>query len=112
MISPIKTIHLAMHDALKTLGPSGQAKLRPYFQDFSLKGRGIHYGDKGSPRADAGGGGPRPAQLDALECALFLHLGRDQYPHYPRPRIKRRHRLLHRRKIDPKIDIDNPLNAG
>ena len=43
---PYKTIHLAMHDALKALGPSGQAKLRPYSQDFSLKGRGIHYGKK------------------------------------------------------------------
>ena len=43
---PYKTIHLAMHDALKALGPSAHAKLRPYFQDFSLKGRGIHYGKK------------------------------------------------------------------
>ena len=43
---PYKTIHLAMHDALRALGPSGQLKLRPYLQDFSLKGRGIRYGAK------------------------------------------------------------------
>jgi hypothetical protein len=41
---PYKIIHLAMHGALNALGPSGQTKLRPYFQDFSLKGRGIRYG--------------------------------------------------------------------
>ncbi len=42
--APYRTIHMAMHDALKVLGPSQAAKLRPYFQDFSLKGRGIRYG--------------------------------------------------------------------
>jgi len=40
---PYKTIHLAMHDALKVLGPANAKKLRPYFQDFSLPGRGIRY---------------------------------------------------------------------
>ncbi len=40
---PYRTIHLAMHDALKVLGPEGAHKLRPYLQDFSLKGRGIKY---------------------------------------------------------------------
>jgi hypothetical protein len=40
---PYRTVHLAMHDALKTLGPPGFQKLRPYLQDFSLKGRGIPY---------------------------------------------------------------------
>ena len=43
---PYKTIHLAMHDALRMLGPAAAAKLRPYLQDFSLKGRGIRYGKK------------------------------------------------------------------
>jgi len=43
---PYRTIHLAMHDALKVLGPDGAHKLRPYFQDFSLPGRGIRYGPK------------------------------------------------------------------
>jgi hypothetical protein len=43
---PYRIIHLAMHDALKALGPSGSSKLRPYYQDFSLPGRGIHYGKK------------------------------------------------------------------
>jgi hypothetical protein len=43
---PYKTIHLAMRDALKVLGPEGAHKLRPYLQDFSLKGRGIRYGSK------------------------------------------------------------------
>jgi hypothetical protein len=41
---PYKIISLALHDALRTLGPDHAQKLRPYFQDFSLKGRGIHYG--------------------------------------------------------------------
>ena len=40
---PYRTLHLAMRDALKTLGPDGAHKLRPYLQDFSLKGRGIRY---------------------------------------------------------------------
>jgi hypothetical protein len=40
---PYRTIHLAMHDAIKLLGPDGNQKLRPYLQDFSLKGRGIPY---------------------------------------------------------------------
>ena len=43
---PYKTIHLAMHDALRTLGAPNKLKLRPYLQDFSLKGRGIRYGKK------------------------------------------------------------------
>ncbi len=43
---PYRTIHLAMHDALRALGPDHAHKLRPYLQDFSLKGRGIHYGKK------------------------------------------------------------------
>jgi len=43
---PYRIIHLAMHDAIRALGPAGQAKLRPYLQDFSLKGRGIRYGAK------------------------------------------------------------------
>jgi hypothetical protein len=41
---PYKTIYMAMRDALKVLGPENAHKLRPYFQDFSLKGRGIKYG--------------------------------------------------------------------
>jgi hypothetical protein len=41
---PYRTIHLATRDALKTLGPGGRVKLRPYLQDFSLPGRGIRYG--------------------------------------------------------------------
>jgi len=40
---PYRTLHLAMRDALKALGPEGAHKLRPYLQDFSLKGRGIPY---------------------------------------------------------------------
>src|SRR6185437_6140985 len=40
------TIHLAMRDALRVLGPTNANKLRPYFQDFSLKGRGIRYGPR------------------------------------------------------------------
>jgi hypothetical protein len=40
---PYKTVHLAMRDALRLLGPEGARKLRPYLQDFSLKGRGIPY---------------------------------------------------------------------
>jgi hypothetical protein len=40
---PYRTISLAMRDALKTLAPQGTQKLRPYLQDFSLKGRGIPY---------------------------------------------------------------------
>jgi hypothetical protein len=43
---PYRTIHLAMNGALGLLGPAGAGKLRPYLQDFSLKGRGIHYGKK------------------------------------------------------------------
>jgi len=43
---PYRVIHLAMHDALKTLGPDGLKKLRPYYQDFSLPHHGIHYGKK------------------------------------------------------------------
>jgi len=43
---PYKTIHLAMHDAIGALGPGNAQKLRPYLQDFSLKGRGIRYGKK------------------------------------------------------------------
>src|SRR5439155_12164885 len=43
---PYKTIHLAMTGALKILGDQGPTKLRPYLQDFSLKGRGIRYGPK------------------------------------------------------------------
>ena len=35
-----------MHFALKTLGPQGAQKLRPYLQDFSLKGHGIPYRTK------------------------------------------------------------------
>jgi len=40
---PYRTLHFAMRDALKALGPEGAHKLRPYLQDFSLKGRGIRY---------------------------------------------------------------------
>lgn len=40
---PYRTISLAMRGALKTLGPESAQKLRPYLQDFSLKGRGIPY---------------------------------------------------------------------
>lgn len=43
---PYKTISYALKDAIKTLGPEGSKKLRPYLQDFSLKGRGIRYGVK------------------------------------------------------------------
>jgi len=43
---PYKVIHLAMHDALRVLGPTGAHKLRPYLQDFSMKKRGIRYGPK------------------------------------------------------------------
>jgi hypothetical protein len=43
---PYRVIHLAMRDALRVLGPENARKLRPYLQDFSLKGRGIHYGPK------------------------------------------------------------------
>src|SRR5262249_14169464 len=43
---PYKTISLAMHDAIRALGPEHASKLRPYLQDFSLKGRGIRYGTK------------------------------------------------------------------
>jgi hypothetical protein len=43
---PYKTISMAMHDALRALGPAQAWKLRPYLQDFSLKGRGIRYGKK------------------------------------------------------------------
>jgi len=43
---PYKTIYFAMRDAKKSLGEQGLAKLRPYLQDFSLKGRGIRYGIK------------------------------------------------------------------
>jgi hypothetical protein len=42
---PYRVIHLAMRDAIRSLGPNAH-KLRPYFQDFSLKGRGIRYGAK------------------------------------------------------------------
>jgi hypothetical protein len=41
---PYHTIHLAVRDALKALGPTNAQKLRPYYQDFSLKGRGVRYG--------------------------------------------------------------------
>lgn len=41
---PYEVIRLAMRDALRALGPAGAHKLRPYLQDFSLKGRGIRYG--------------------------------------------------------------------
>jgi hypothetical protein len=41
---PYRTIHIAMRDALKALGPGNAHKLRPYYQDFSLKGRGVRYG--------------------------------------------------------------------
>lgn len=40
---PYKTIAYAMRDAKKILGPAAEHKLRPYLQDFSLKGRGIRY---------------------------------------------------------------------
>ena len=40
---PYRTVSFAMRDAIKTLGPQGIQKLRPYLQDFSLKGRGIPY---------------------------------------------------------------------
>lgn len=43
---PYRTISFAMRDALKMLGPGGAHKLRPYLQDFSLKGRGIPYRTK------------------------------------------------------------------
>jgi len=43
---PYKVIHLAMRDALRTLGPENAHKLRPYLQDFSMKNRGIRYGAK------------------------------------------------------------------
>lgn len=43
---PYKTVHMALGDALKMLGAQGPQKLRPYLQDFSLKGRGIRYGEK------------------------------------------------------------------
>ena len=41
---PYRTVHRSIQDALKQLGPLGPLKLRPYLQDFSLKGRGIRYG--------------------------------------------------------------------
>lgn len=37
---PYKTIHMGLRDAVRKLGPD-VARLRPYFQDFSL---GFHYG--------------------------------------------------------------------
>jgi hypothetical protein len=43
---PYRIIHLALRDALRALGPAHARKLRPYLQDFSLKGRGIRYGKK------------------------------------------------------------------
>ncbi len=43
---PYRTVSYAMRDALKLLGPSSAHKLRPYLQDFSLKGRGIPYRTK------------------------------------------------------------------
>lgn len=43
--APYKTIAFAMRDAKKALGPQAH-KLRPWIQDFSLKGRGIRYGAK------------------------------------------------------------------
>ncbi len=43
---PYTTVSFAMRDAIKTLGPSNAGKLRPYLQDFSLKGRGIPYRTK------------------------------------------------------------------
>ena len=43
---PYKIIYLSLRDALRHLGPEHHQKLRPYYQDFSLKGRGIRYGKK------------------------------------------------------------------
>jgi len=43
---PYKVISYAMRDAIRALGPASVHKLRPYLQDFSLKGRGIRYGAK------------------------------------------------------------------
>ncbi len=43
---PYRTIAYAMRDALKVLGPANAHKLRPYLQDFSLRGRGIPYRTK------------------------------------------------------------------
>jgi hypothetical protein len=40
---PYRVVHMAMRDARKMLGPEGTQKLRPYLQDFSIKGRGIPY---------------------------------------------------------------------
>jgi hypothetical protein len=39
-----RTVHHALRDAIKTLGPAQAHKLRPYLQDFSLFG--VHYGTK------------------------------------------------------------------
>jgi hypothetical protein len=44
--NPYRVIFNAMRDAKKVLGADGAQKLRPYLQDFSLKGRGIRYGVK------------------------------------------------------------------
>jgi hypothetical protein len=41
---PYKTVTISLKAALDALGPDNGQKLRPYLQDFSLKGRGIHYG--------------------------------------------------------------------
>ncbi len=43
---PYKIVSLSLHDALRALGPGNAQKLRPYLQDFSLKGRGVRYGKK------------------------------------------------------------------
>jgi hypothetical protein len=40
---PYETISFAMRDALQVLGPGAAHKLRPWLQDFSLKGRGRPY---------------------------------------------------------------------
>lgn len=43
---PYTTVSWAMRDAKSLLGADAVRKLRPYLQDFSLKGRGIRYGVK------------------------------------------------------------------
>lgn len=42
--SPYETISYAMRDAMRVLGPEAIHKLRPWLQDFSLRGRGKRYG--------------------------------------------------------------------
>jgi len=39
---PYKIISIALHDAIKHLGPASRMKLRPYYQDFSLKNPKLH----------------------------------------------------------------------